>query len=155
VLLKHHYLKCLRKNEPDHNPLSGLMQPVSRNKMTNEMTYNGVRPHKEVVMGRIKKYGLIGLIVSILMIAPLVTPVAAQQSIYLHKPSAGEMFVDFFFMRPAGLIATTAGSVGFVLSLPFSALGGNIGDAGQALVVKPARFTFTRPLGEVRTSKIQ
>ena len=35
-----------------------------------------------------------------------------------------------------------------VISLPFSALGGNVKEAGSKLVVAPAKFTFQRPLGE-------
>jgi hypothetical protein len=28
-------------------------------------------------------------------------------------------------------------------------LGGNVGEAADALVVEPAKFTFTRPLGDL------
>jgi len=35
----------------------------------------------------------------------------------------------------------------FVVSLPFTALGGGVGDAGQALVVDPAKAAFVRCLG--------
>jgi len=31
--------------------------------------------------------------------------------------------------------------------LPFSLLGGNVVEAGKALVVEPVKFTFFRPLG--------
>jgi hypothetical protein len=41
------------------------------------------------------------------------------------------------------------GSIAFVLSLPFSALGGNVGEAAEKLVVDPAMFTFARPLGHM------
>jgi hypothetical protein len=46
-------------------------------------------------------------------------------------------------------VALVGGSVVFVLSLPFSALGGNVGEAADKLVVDPARYTFVRPLGHV------
>jgi len=36
----------------------------------------------------------------------------------------------------------------YVVSLPFSLLGQNPGEAGAALVKEPAAYTFTRPLGE-------
>ena len=35
------------------------------------------------------------------------------------------------------------------ISLPFSIPGGNVGTAAQELVVKPAKFTFSRPLGQL------
>ncbi|MNG33010.1 hypothetical protein D3C84_1191550 [compost metagenome] len=35
----------------------------------------------------------------------------------------------------------------FVISLPFTALGGNIAEAGQALVVEPGMAAFVRCLG--------
>jgi hypothetical protein len=44
--------------------------------------------------------------------------------------------------------ATVLGAAIWIVTLPFSALGGNAGEAAQQLIVKPARFTFTRPLGE-------
>jgi len=47
-----------------------------------------------------------------------------------------------------GIVATVFGCAVFVVSLPFSALGGNTKQAVQKLVKEPAAFTFVRPLGE-------
>jgi hypothetical protein len=58
------------------------------------------------------------------------------------------MAADALFVRPLGLAATILGTGLFVISLPFSALGGNTGEAFEEMVVDPARFTFTRELGE-------
>lgn len=66
----------------------------------------------------------------------------------VHQRSAGAMAVDAVAIRPLGIVATVIGTGLFVVSLPFSALGGNVGEAADALVVAPAKFTFTRPLGE-------
>jgi hypothetical protein len=63
-------------------------------------------------------------------------------------PSAEAMAVDLVLIRPASLVATVVGTVFFVVSLPFSILGGNVDEAGQNLVLKPAKTTFIRPLGE-------
>lgn len=41
------------------------------------------------------------------------------------------------------------GAVTWVVTLPFSALGGNVDEATKALVVDPAKFTFSRPLGDL------
>jgi len=58
------------------------------------------------------------------------------------------MVGDLIFARPIGLIATVAGTAVFVVSLPFTLLGGNAAEAANALVVEPAKFTFVRPLGK-------
>jgi hypothetical protein len=58
------------------------------------------------------------------------------------------MLFDFFVVRPVGIVATAIGTVAFVISWPFSALGGNSGTASQKLVSEPAAYTFARPLGE-------
>jgi len=66
-----------------------------------------------------------------------------------HKSSSGPaMVADLVLIRPIGLIATVLGSVVFVVSLPFTLLGGNVDEAAKSLVVEPAKFTFVRPLGE-------
>ena len=65
-----------------------------------------------------------------------------------HEPY-GSMVVDGLLVRPLGLVATVGGAALWVVTLPFSALGGNAGEAADALVVDPARFTFVRPLGDL------
>lgn len=64
------------------------------------------------------------------------------------EPSGEAMAVDVLFVRPAGLVATVVGTGLFVVSLPFTILGGNVDEAGRNLVLKPAKTTFIRPLGE-------
>ncbi|MFO1355003.1 MAG: hypothetical protein U1F72_02520 [Gammaproteobacteria bacterium] len=66
-----------------------------------------------------------------------------------QRPGFGAMVVDGVLVRPLGLGATVLGAAAWVVTLPFSALGGNAGEAAQKLVVEPARFTFTRPLGDL------
>ncbi|MFT5351564.1 MAG: hypothetical protein ACI9MF_002387 [Gammaproteobacteria bacterium] len=61
--------------------------------------------------------------------------------------SAEKMAADVIFIRPLGLVGTAVGSVVYVVSLPFTLLGGNAGEAGKKLVVEPASYTFARPLG--------
>ena len=70
-------------------------------------------------------------------------------------PSAGEMAADIVVARPLGLLATIAGSAAFVVSLPFSALGGNVPQAADALVVGPAKSTFVRCLGCTSSGRYQ
>ncbi len=62
-------------------------------------------------------------------------------------PSPASMAVDGLVVRPLGIAATILGSAIYVVTLPFSALGGNVGEAGDSLVGEPYRMTFRRPLG--------
>lgn len=67
------------------------------------------------------------------------------------KPGAGSMALDAVVARPVGIAITAVGAALFVVSLPFSALGGNVGASADALVLEPGRATFVRCLG-CRTS---
>lgn len=62
--------------------------------------------------------------------------------------SGGLMIADALLVRPLGIVATVGGTLMFIVSLPFSALGGNTGEAFDRLMGDPAVFTFTRPLGD-------
>jgi len=73
----------------------------------------------------------------------------AQDQQVASEPTAPGMIADLVLLRPLGIVATAAGTVFFVVSLPFSELGGNSKAAYQKLVVDPARFTFGRPLGKI------
>ena len=61
----------------------------------------------------------------------------------------GYMAGDLVVLRPMGIVATAVGAVVYVISLPFSLAGGNEEEARQKLVIEPAKYTFTRPLGEL------
>jgi hypothetical protein len=61
---------------------------------------------------------------------------------------AGKMAGDALVVRPLGICATVLGGALFVVSLPFSALGGNTDSAFNYLLADPFNFTFKRPLGE-------
>ena len=79
-----------------------------------------------------------------------VTLVAPQISIAQEvdeEPSALAMVGDALIARPLGLVFTVVGAGLYVVTLPFSALGGNAGEAGKELVVGPAKATFVRCLG--------
>lgn len=63
--------------------------------------------------------------------------------------AGGDMFLDAFFARPMGLIAIVAGSVAFVVALPFTLLSGSVDSSADELVKKPIDYTFKRPLGQL------
>lgn len=60
------------------------------------------------------------------------------------------IIVDLLVLRPAGLVATVAGVVIFVGSLPISLPTLSVGKTFRALVVSPAYYTFVRDLGDER-----
>lgn len=60
------------------------------------------------------------------------------------------MAADLIFVRPTSLITSALGLGIFVVSAPFSILGGNIGEVGQVLVIDPLKYTFVRPLGHMK-----
>ncbi len=64
-----------------------------------------------------------------------------------EKPGYLAMMGDLIIARPMLLAVTAVGAAAFVVSLPFSAAGGNIGEAGRELVVRPGAETFVRCLG--------
>ncbi|WP_323750506.1 hypothetical protein [Marinobacter sp.] len=72
-----------------------------------------------------------------------------------ESPSALAMTTDAVFLRPALLATTIVGTAVYLVSLPFSALGGNAGEAGEVLVVGPAKATFVRCLGCTRSGRKQ
>lgn len=64
-----------------------------------------------------------------------------------NMPGAFAMIGDLLIARPLLIGATAIGAVAFVVSLPFTAAGGNIGEAGKALVLEPGESAFVRCLG--------
>lgn len=72
---------------------------------------------------------------------------SGDPSYAIQNPPAFAMMGDLLIARPLLLVATVLGAGVFVVSLPFTALGGGVGDAGTALVVDPAKATFVRCLG--------
>ena len=62
-------------------------------------------------------------------------------------PTSLAMNGDMVVARPIGAVVTVVGAVAFVVSLPFSAAGGNVGQAAETLLIGPARATFLRCLG--------
>ena len=92
---------------------------------------------------------IVVLIVSLALFSCLGQIAMAQERIKaLDDDKAAYMMGDLVIMRPLGIAATAVGAVAYVLSLPFSLLGGNEAEARQKLMGDPAGYTFTRPLGD-------
>jgi hypothetical protein len=65
-----------------------------------------------------------------------------------REPTGAEMAADALVARPLGLVGTLAGSLVWVLSLPFTLPSHSTERAAKQLVAKPAEYTFKRPLGQ-------
>ena len=99
-------------------------------------------------MKKIINQCIIFLMIVTLIVIPFGSSALAQEYFESQEAEGGEMIYDTLVLRPVGIVATAVGSVFFILSLPFSALGNNVDAAGEKLVKDPFRFTFKRPLGE-------
>ena len=99
-------------------------------------------------MNKITKQSMVFLLIITLVFIPYGASALAQEQTLDEENSGALMTADLILARPLGIVATVLGCAVFVVSLPFSALGGNTKQAAQKLVKEPASFTFTRPLGE-------
>ena len=100
-------------------------------------------------MGTFRKQSLVFLFAAVLTLTWAVSPALASEKHYVvgEDRNAPAMIFDLVLLRPLGLAGLVAGTACFIVSLPFSLLGGNTGEAAQKLVVAPAKYTFTRSLG--------
>jgi predicted membrane channel-forming protein YqfA (hemolysin III family) len=99
-------------------------------------------------MHRIGKQSILFFLVLTLILVPF--QVAAEDSPALEPPPTdpGAMVADLLLARPLGIVAMALGAVFFVVSIPFSASGGNTNEAFHRMVGDPAAHTFGRPLGK-------
>lgn len=68
---------------------------------------------------------------------------------FIEAGSGEAMVLDALILRPAGLVTMVIGGAAFVVSLPFTVLGGNVGEAADKLLVEPIDYTFKRKLGDI------
>jgi hypothetical protein len=76
-----------------------------------------------------------------------VTPCHAEDD------DAVKITADALVVRPACFVATVLGAAIFVIGLPIAATSRSVKKTAHILVVKPARATFTRPLGDMDALK--
>lgn len=94
----------------------------------------------------IKRITTILVVISIIMLS--FTHLSAQNIITEEEEiSAEEMVFDALIVRPVSLVGIVFGSVVFVVSLPFSAIGKNVDESYDKLIRDPVDYTFNRPLG--------
>jgi len=86
------------------------------------------------------------LIALVLAVAPLAA--TAENNDTVTGDKATDMVVDLVVVRPLGVAATVIGTVLTVVGLPFTIPSGSVESSARELIVKPAEYTFNRPLGE-------
>lgn len=94
------------------------------------------------------KYTMIFCVISTLIIIPFGNVALAQDQFQTNDMSVEKMVVDFILIRPLGIAATAVGTAMFIVSLPFSALGGNSKKVCRKMIVEPSKFAFKRELGD-------
>ncbi len=94
-----------------------------------------------------RKKIIIFLLAVSLMVIPFGSSAVAKSLEYPVDNCAEIMAADCALVRPLQFISLVTGTAFFIVSLPFSALGDNVGEAYQKMMVKPAKMTFIRPLG--------
>ena len=87
------------------------------------------------------KTKLITAICALALLGAGATPCSAADDV--------EIATDALIVRPACLVATVLGSALFVVSLPFAAISKSVKKSAHAFVVRPARATFKRSLGDM------
>ena len=86
------------------------------------------------------------------VVATLIAGLSLSQTLWAasaidDSPSEGAMVGDLLVARPVGAVLTVVGTAAFVISLPFTLLGGNASQAAETLMIGPAKTTFVRCLG--------
>lgn len=95
------------------------------------------------IYGMKKRLILMGCAVAITMLS------ASSARAFYQYASTEMVAADALIVRPISFVGTVLGSVAFVVTLPFTAPCHGVHTAAEALVVKPAQYTFTRELGDV------
>jgi hypothetical protein len=103
---------------------------------------------EETVMDSIKRRLIAGVLLLAFGMASLPARAEEMTDDQINtRPTATAMAGDAIFARPALLVLTAVGTGLFVISLPFTVLGGNVKEAAKTMIVGPAKSTFLRCLG--------
>ncbi len=86
--------------------------------------------------------------ISVLVMLLSVSSAALASDQATNPPSAEAIVLDAILIRPLGIASIAAGTVFFIVALPFTIPSRSVGVAARRLVAEPFKFTFTRPVGE-------
>jgi hypothetical protein len=97
-------------------------------------------------MKRFRKGSLIFLTIA-LIIGILHSNGLAWEKWNEDDPTTDEWsMIDILIARPMGIAAGIIGTGFFILSLPFTIPTNSVGNAAEMFVVRPFKFSFTRPI---------
>lgn len=114
--------------------------PATAGRATIQATGQGAR-----MMKRLGKSTMFAMLALVMLLGSL--PAVAQGERMEAQPSGGAMIADAVVARPLLAAATVGGAAIFLVSLPFTALGGNVDGAAETLIKTPAEAAFRRCLG--------
>ena len=89
------------------------------------------------------------LFAALFLLSSVCTPAIGEANKTSSKEDDSLILIDMAVARPIGMATIVAGTALFVIWLPFSLPSGNVKDSWNKLVVKPVKYTFKRPLGEL------
>ena len=95
-------------------------------------------------MKGLKKILLVSLTLSLVMGSLCSTAWADGYFTKDDPVQQGWNVVDLAIARPLGIVAGLAGSVVFVVSLPFTIPAGGVRDSADMFIFQPFKFSFTR-----------
>lgn len=92
----------------------------------------------------------------ILLAAFILLISAPAQAIHEYAPGidkdtgAADIVIDVLITRPIGFLGLIGGSVAYVLTLPASKATDSVERAKLHFITEPYKYTFERPLGDIR-----
>lgn len=100
---------------------------------------------KQLGLGKKLKTGMLAILLTMSL------PVPADEPNTVSGDKATDMMVDVLVVRPLGVATTAVGTILTVIALPFTLPSGSVRESAEMMIVKPAEYTFKRPLGEFET----
>lgn len=87
---------------------------------------------------------------SALLAAVALLIASAPNALAEKRPDPAAMTLDAVVVRPICVVVTVVSSAAFVVALPFAAIARSVPQTAEAMVARPARTMFSRPLGDFR-----
>ena len=89
-------------------------------------------------------------VITAIALAFSVPTYAADQQVQPETPVTDAAY-DVVLMRPFGAVAVGVGVAAFIIGLPITLLLGEAGRTADEFIAVPFKYTFTRPIGDLRT----
>lgn len=100
-------------------------------------------------MNRPLRNTLLAAVAALAFCAPAIASDTDGEDDSRFAPSAESMALDLVLVRPLSLAGTILGTAVFIIATPFNLLTLNFSDPARRLVLEPAKYTFTRELGDL------